>query len=208
MPAMTSTRMLITAAAALSVAATASAPAAQAAPGKCKARQSATLASSQQVRVFAKNDVAKVCYKRTGGRFSLDDAQPTEDVFTAAGRFVAYSSSDYEDAMTPMHSIVNVIQVPSRRIPQFLPQRTNAHVDAIVVKRNGAAAWATTSSDGITTAVQGTDRLGHAPDDLSDDTRVVATTSLTSGPGGEVDWDYTDGTSDSAMLFTEPAPVF
>jgi hypothetical protein len=61
---------------------------------------------------------------------------------------------------------------------------------------------------GMDTAVSGTDVKGHSPDLLSDDTRTVDTTSLASGPGGEITWSYTDGATGSAELFTEAADRF
>lgn len=181
------------------------APPAQAARQRCKAKHSTTLASSTKVRIFAQGGFAKVCYKPTGKRFKLDDAFPGDDVFAAGGRFVAFSESDPEDDTIPEHSIVNVFRMPNGGTPKFLPYRTGAHVDDIVVKRNGAVAW--TKTAGAAKTVEGMKSADHAPELLSDSARTVDTTSLVSGAGAKVRWDYTDGTAGSAMLFIGPADL-
>lgn len=179
------------------------APAAGAAQFKCNKAGSTTITSNKQARVFAVNGLAKVCDKNTNVRFTLAGASPTEDVFTLGGKFVGYSSGAEE---APEHSVVNVVHIPTRKIPKYMPTRTNAHVDAIVVKRNGASAWA--YSDDEYTTVQGHDRAGHSPDNLDDDTKTVVTTSLRGTAGAGIQWTYTDGSVGTADLFTEPAEIF
>jgi hypothetical protein len=181
-------------------------PSAQAA-NKCRFKHTRTLASSRKVRIFAQNGRAKVCYRPSGKRFTLDDTFPGEDAYAVGGRFIGFSISDPEDDSTPEHSIVRVFRMPNGGTPEYLPYRTGAQVDDIVVKRNGAAAWATTHADG-TTRVTGTRRKGHAPEQLSAAARAVRTTTLTSGSGGRVTWRYTDGTTGSAALYTAPAKLF
>jgi hypothetical protein len=173
-------------------------------------KRSTTLTKSGYARVYAKNDAAIVCVKKTGKRFELAGAQPTEDVFTLGGKFVGFSSLSPEFDETTAHTMVNVVHITDGRIPEFLPTDTGGQVGAIVVKPNGAAAWAVTPLDDPEMAyVQGTDRQNHSPDLLSDtELGGIDTSSLTSGPAGHIEWTYADGTSGEADLFEEPADLF
>jgi hypothetical protein len=184
-------------------------PAAHAATNKCKLKGSTTLAANGYARAFAKNGTATVCVKKTGRRLQLQGADPSQDVFTLGGKFIGFSSAP-TDGETTERTMVNVVHISDGRIPQFLPDDTGGHVDAIVVKPNGAAAWAISPLDDPDMAyVQGTDRANHSPDLLSDsDLGGVDTSTLASGAGGHIAWTYTDGTSGDADLFTEPANLF
>jgi len=87
-------------------------------------------------------------------------------------------------------------------IPNQFPFDTNDNVDAIVVKSDGAAAWAATPAPGTgNTYVQGLDRKNHPPDQFSDDTKFVRGTSLQSLAGHKIAWSYTDGSIGTQNLF-------
>jgi hypothetical protein len=87
-------------------------------------------------------------------------------------------------------------------IPNQFPFNTNDNVDAIVVKSDGAAAWAATPAPGTgNTYVQGFDRKNHSADQFSDDTKFVRGTSLRSLAGRKIAWSYTDGSSGTQNLY-------
>jgi hypothetical protein len=188
------TRMAV---AALATFAASLAPAAlaQATAQTCKPRHSTTLAGDGYARVYGKNGNAYVCVKANGRTTRLRGATPGNDVFALGGKYVAYSSG-------PQDSIVTVMHIPNRRVnPYSYPFDTNMHVEGIVVKSDGAAAWAATSPSDGSTLVQGTDRSNHPPDQFSDDSRTVVTTSLRSLHGKAIGWSYTDGGSGTATLY-------
>ena len=99
--------------------------------------------------------------------------------------------------------MVNVIHIPDGAIPNSFPFDTNDQVHKVVVKSDGAAAWAATPSDYPSTLryVQGMDRSNHPPDQLSDDTKDVKPSSLKSLSGHMISWHYTDGSTATASLF-------
>jgi len=189
-----STRIAIAALAALA-ASLAPAAIAQAKPQTCSPRHSTTLAGDSYARVYGKHGNAYVCVRASGRTTLLQGATPGNDVFALGGRYVAYSSGSQD-------SIVTVMHIPDRHVnPYWYPFDTNMHVEGIVVKSDGAAAWAATSPSDGSTLVQGTDRSHHPPDQFSDDSRTVVTTSLHSLPGMAIGWSYTDGSSDTASPF-------
>lgn len=169
------------------------APLGQTAP-PCQPKKSRILASNSYARVYGLNGRAYACLKASGRATKLQGATTTGDQFALAGKYVAWSSG-------PAHSVVNLISIQTLAKVKGFPHDTNNHVDRIVVKESGAAAWAATPSDGGDTYVQGTDRKNHDPDLLSDDTVGVVAASLRSLPGGAITWEYTDGSSGEATLF-------
>jgi len=169
------------------------------APGGAQARpacgldSSAPLASDSYAAVYGSNDRAYVCVKATGKRITLKGASASQDHFALGGTWVAWSSGD-------THSVVNVMHIPNKAIPNQFPFDTNDHIDKLVVKPDGAAAWAA-SPVGDNTYVQGMDRRNHEPDQLSDDTEDVVGSSLRSLAGHRISWKDTDGTTHTANLF-------
>ena len=160
----------------------------------CPPPDSSTLANNSFARVYGRpNGQAFVCVKATGKRTRLPGASASQDQFALGGQWVGWSSG-------PEHTIVNVMHIPDRAIPQQFPYETNDHIDKIVVKSSGAAAWAASPS-GDNTYVQGMDRRNHSADQLSDDTLDVVGSSLKSRAGHRISWKYTDGSSGSANLY-------
>lgn len=177
-------------------AAAAALPAAAEAKSKCNSKNSTTLASDKYVRVFGKNGKAVACYKPSGNRTKLAGASPTTDLFSVGGKWVVFTSNG-----SATRSMVSKLKASDGKIhDNNFPFDTNGHVEGIVIKKDGAAAWVF-SSEGASTIVQGQDRKNHPPDQLSDDTKNAVGTSLKSGPGHQIHWKYTDGSSDSAQLY-------
>jgi hypothetical protein len=171
---------------------------AQAAAKHCT--QFKTLAIDSFARVYGKlNDRAFVCVKSTGSTRRLKGASASGDHFALAGKWVAWTSS----ASSTPHSVVNVMHIPDGAIPAQFPFNTNDNVNKVVVKSDGASAWAATPSDYPNTLryVQGMDRSNHTPDSLSDDTKDVKPGSLQSPSGHKIRWRYTDGSIGTAKLF-------
>ena len=154
-----STRIAVAALAALA-ASLAPAAIAQAKPQTCSPRHSTTLAGDSYARVYGKHGNAYVCVRASGRTTLLQGATPGNDVFALRGRYVAYSSGSQD-------SIVTVMHIPNRHVnPYWYPFDTNMHVEGIVVKSDGAAAWAATSQSDGSTLVP-----GHRP--LSSPARSV-----------------------------------
>jgi hypothetical protein len=130
--------------------------------------------------------------KATGHSRRLAGASASQDLFALAGKRVAWTSAN--------HTTVTVMAVGSGSIPGQFPFNTNDYIVGLVVKSDGAAAWAANTS-GANPYVQGTDRRNHAPDQFSDDTKFVRGVTLTSGAGHKILWKYTDGTTGTANLF-------
>jgi hypothetical protein len=162
----------------------------------CQPKGSTTLASDSYARVYAKTGNAYVCVKSTGATTRLKGASPSSDRFALGGQWVAYSSG-------ATHSVVNVMHIPNRGIPSGFPFDTGDRVNRVVVKPDGAVAWAATpqpAGSGFT-YVQGTDRRNHSPDQFSDDTKNVVGSSLRSLAGHAISWRYTDGSTGNTNLF-------
>ena len=159
----------------------------------CGLDSSGPLANNSYALVYASNGKAYVCIKATSKRFVLKGASSLSDHFSLGGKWVAWSSGD-------THSIVNVLYVPTRKVPDQFPFNTNDQIDKIVVKSDGAAAW-TATPVGDSTYVQGMDRRNHAPDQLSDDLEDVLGSSLRSLAGHTISWKDTDDTLHTAKLF-------
>jgi hypothetical protein len=163
---------------------------------RCKPPGSKTLASDRYARAYGKGGKAFVCVRSTGKTTRLRGASPSSDKFALGGKWVAYSSG-------PAHSVVNVRHIPDHVVANGFPFDTGDRVDKVVVKHDGASAWAATPqpSGSGNTYVQGTDRRNHSPDQFSDDTKDVVGSSLRSLAGRAIGWRYTDGSSGSARLF-------
>jgi hypothetical protein len=162
----------------------------------CQPNGSRTLASDSYARVYGKTGNAYVCVKATGATTRLKGASPVNDRFALGGQWVAYSSST-------THSVVNVMHIPNHGIPNGFPFDTGDRVNGVVVKSDGAVAWAATpqpAGSGFT-YVEGTDRRNHSPDQFSDDTKNVVGSSLRSLAGRAISWRYTDGSSGHTNLF-------
>jgi hypothetical protein len=189
----TTTRLSLAAAATFAVSL---APAAVAqAKQSCKPANSKTIVSNNYASVYGKNGKAYVCIKASGKTNRLGDASPFSDVFALGGKWVAYSSG-------PQDSVVTVMRIPDRYVDHYwYPFDTNMHVEGLVVKADGAAAWAATSTQDGSTLVQGTDRYHHPADQFSDDQKTVVTTSLRSLSGKTIGWSYSDGSSGTTSLF-------
>jgi hypothetical protein len=162
----------------------------------CQPKGSRTLASDGYARVYEKNGNAYVCVKSNGATTRLKGASPSSDRFALGGQWVAYSSG-------ATHTVVNVVHIPNHGIPNGFPFDTGDRVNKVVVKPDGAAAWAATPqpAGSGSTYVQGTDRRNHSPDQFSDDTKNVVGSSLTSLAGPAISWRYTDGSTGKANLF-------
>ena len=174
---------------------------ADAAPAHCTAGK--TIATDSYARVYGNsNDSVVACIKATGVKRQLGGASASTDHFALAGKWVAWTSSD-TSSTNPAHSIVNLMHISDGSIPNQFPFDTNDAVKKVVVKSDGASAWAAKPSDYPNSLryVQGFDRSNHPPDSLSDDTKDVKPASLTSLPGHAISWKYTDGSSGTANLF-------
>lgn len=170
--------------------------AADAKKNKCKVKNSTTLASDKQARVYSKNGAAIACVKKSGKKRTLSGASPTDDLFALGGKWVVWTTNG-----SATRSVVNKMYIPDGKSHDSnFPFDTNGHVEGVVIKKDGAAAWVFSSS-GASTIVQGQDRKNHPPDQLSDDTKDAVGSSLKSGTGHEIHWKYTDGSSDSANLY-------
>lgn len=163
---------------------------------KCKPKHSTTLANDSVARVYAKNGSAFACLKHTGKKRKLTGATPGSDLFSLGGKWVVWTSTG-----SAPRSMVNKMFIPdgSSHDNNF-PFDTNGHVEGVVIKSDGAAAWVFSSS-GASTIVQGQDRSNHPPDQLSDDTKNAVGSSLKSGSGHQIHWKYSDGTSGHASLY-------
>lgn len=162
-----------------------------------------TIANDSYARVYGNsNDTAVVCIKANGLKRRLKGASASTDHFALAGKWVAWTSSDNVSG-NPSHSVVNVMHIPDGSVPNQFPFDTNDAVKRVVVKSDGASAWAAKPSDYPNTLryVQGMDRSNHPPDSLSDDTKDVKPGSLKSLAGHTISWKYTDGSTGTATLF-------
>jgi hypothetical protein len=167
-----------------------------AAANKCKVKNSTTLANNTFLRVYGKDGTAIACVKKSGRKRTLGGAVPGTDLFRVGGKWVVWTKTG-----SAPQSVVDKKYVPDgRRHDDNFPFDTNGHVEGIVIKSDGAAAWVFSSS-GASTIVQGQDRKNHPPDQLSDDTKDAVGSSLKSGPGSQIHWNYSDGSSGSANLY-------
>jgi len=159
----------------------------------CARAHSLTLASNSSARVYGTGtDAAFACLKSTNRSARLAGASASQDVFALTGTWVGWTSQQ--------RTTVAVMNIRTRTIPSPFPFSVGDVVVRIVVKSDGAAAWAADVSDG-TSYVQGMDRRNHSPDQFSDDTKFVRGASLRSGPGHQISWQYTDGTTGTAHLY-------
>lgn len=159
----------------------------------CDRAHTLTLASSSVARVYGTGtDAAFACLKSTNRSTKLKGASASQDAFALAGTWVGWTSAQ--------RTTVTVMNIRTRTIPSQFPFGVNDFVVRIVVKSDGAAAWAANVSDG-TSYVQGLDRRNHPPDQFSNDTKFVRGVSLQSGAGRQISWKYTDGTTGTARLF-------
>ena len=160
---------------------------------ECDRSHSLTLLSNSAVRVYGTGtDAAFACLKSTNRSTRLKGASASQDVFSLAGTWVGWTSQQ--------RTTVTVMNSRTRKIPSTFPFGVGDFVVRIVVKGDGAAAWAADVSDG-TSYVQGLDRRNHPPDQFSDDTKFVRGVSLKSDAGNQISWQYTDGTIGKARLF-------
>jgi len=159
----------------------------------CQRANSLTLASNTFARVYGTGtDATFVCLKSTNRSTRLKGASASQDVFALAGTWVGWTSAQ--------HTTVTVMNIRTRTIPNQFPFGVGDFVVRIVVKSDGAAAWAADVSDG-TSYVQGLDRRNHPPDQFSNDTKFVRGQTLQSNAGNKISWKYTDGTTGTAALF-------
>ncbi len=157
-----------------------------------------TLAADSYARVYANvHGNAFVCVKATGKTRRLSGGT-TSGHFALGGKWVAWTSTG-----SATNSQVTVMHIPDGLVPSTYPFDTNDNIGKVVVKSDGAAAWAATPSDYPDTMryVQGTDRSNHPPDQLSDDTKDVKPGTLRSLAGHAIGWHYTDGSTGSANLY-------
>jgi hypothetical protein len=160
---------------------------------RCNPQHTLTLAINNLARVYGNlGDRAFACLNSSGLTRGLSGASASQDVFALGGDWVAWTSV--------MHTTVNVMYISNGAIPQFFPNNTNDYVVTIVVKNDGAAAWAANPSSGAP-YVQGMDRKGHSPDTFSDDTKSVRGSTLQSWNGKKIAWRYTDGGFGTTNLF-------
>ncbi len=157
-----------------------------------------TLAADSYARVYASHGHASVCVKSSGLTRRLKGAVFPGDHVALADKWVAWTSNG-----SAPHSQVTVMHIPNGAISSQYPFDTNDNVGKVVVKSDGAAAWAATPSDYPNTLryVQGTDRSNHSPDQFSDDTKDVKPGTLQSLAGHAIGWHYTDGSTGSANLY-------
>jgi hypothetical protein len=159
----------------------------------CDRAHSLTLASNSSARIYGTAaDAAFACLKSTNRATRLKNASASQDAFELAGTWVGWTSAQ--------RTTVTVMNIRTRKIPGQFPFTVGDFVVRIVVKTDGAAAWAANVSDG-TSYVQGLDRRNHSPDQFSNDTKFVRGVSLQSGAGHTISWKYTDGTTGTARLF-------
>lgn len=159
----------------------------------CDRAHSLTLASNSFARIYGTaTDAAFACLKSTNRSTRLRGASASQGAFALAGTWVGWTSAQ--------RRTVTVMNISTRRIPSQFPFGVGDFVVRIVVKSDGAAAWAADVSDG-TSYVQGLDRRNHPPDQFSNDTKFVRGVSLQSGAGHKISWQYTDGTTGTARLF-------
>ncbi len=159
----------------------------------CDRAHSLTLASNSFARIYGTGtDATFACLKSTNRSTRLKGASASQDVFSLAGIWVGWTSAQ--------RTTVAVMNIRTRTIPNQFPFGVGDFVARIVVKSDGAAAWAADVSDG-TSYVQGLDRRNHSPDQFSNDTKFVRGASLQSGAGHKISWKYTDGTTGTAQLF-------
>jgi hypothetical protein len=184
------------------------APAAAAqAKAKCLPAGAQTLASDSYARVIALHGKAYVCVKSSGKRTLLTAATPGQDKFALGGKYVGWTSSDPSDSTVPPNSVITVMHIPDHSVDSYYyPFSTNERVDQLVVVADGAAAWALTPLPTDTDGgpiIQGTDRAGNPPDQLSDDLEGsnVVTTSLHVISGKTIGWSYADGKTGTATLY-------
>jgi hypothetical protein len=173
---------------------------AQAATVHCTTGTGTTVVSNAQVRVYSSATGRSVfaCLKSNGHTRHLAGAIAGASHFAVGGAWVAWTANG-----SATQSEVRVMHVTNGAIPSGFPFDTNDTVNKVVVKSDGAAAWAATPSDYPNTLryVQGTDRSNHSPDQFSDDTKDVKPATLHSDAGHQISWQYTDGSTGTAQLF-------
>jgi hypothetical protein len=159
----------------------------------CDRAHTLTLASNSLARVYGTGtDAAFACLKSTNRSTRLQGASASQGGFALAGTWVGWTSQQ--------RTTVAVMNIRTRTIPSQFPFGVGDFVVKMVVKSDGAAAWAADVSDG-TSYVQGLDRRNHPPDQFSNDAKFVRGASLQSGAGRRISWQYTDGTTGTAQLF-------
>ncbi|HEV3311643.1 MAG TPA: hypothetical protein VG815_14115 [Chloroflexota bacterium] len=159
----------------------------------CGGQHTLTIANDGVARLYGNAaDHAFACDLKNGKNRWLQGASASQDAFSLSGLYAAWSSNGHEK--------VNVVEVDTGAIPNSLPYNTNDYVVRIVVKNDGAVAWAANTT-GANPYVQGLDRKNHPPDQFSDDTKYVRGGTLHPTKGHGIAWSYTDGSSGSANLF-------
>lgn len=163
------------------------------AAGACAKSHTLTLIADSAVRVYGDaSDRAFACFISSGKSHRLGGASASQDVFALGGGWVAWTSSQ--------HTTVTVMNVGTGKVPNTYPYGVNDFVVNVVVKKDGAAAWAADVDDG-TSYVEGFDRKNHSADSLSDDTKYVRGATLKSHSDHAVSWKYSDGSTGKADLF-------
>ena len=168
----------------------------------CKPAGAQTLASDSYARVYGLNGKAYVCVKSNGKRTLLTDATPSADKFALGGKYVGWTWTDPTDQSSPPDSVITVMHIPDHNVDSyFYPFHTNLKVTKLVVVSDGAAAWALPEDQDGPAIVQGTDRAGNPPDQLSDDSKTLVGSSLHVISGRTIGWSYSDGTTGSQALY-------
>lgn len=178
---------------------------AQAKPKHCQPGGSHTLAADNYARVYGQNGKAYVCIKSSGKKTLLANATPGTDKFALGGKYVGWTSTDPTDSTQPPNDVITVMHIPDHALAtNYYPFITNERVDKLVVVSDGAAAWAITPLPNDDTGgpiIQGTDRQGHPPDQFSDDSKTLVTTSLHVISGKTIGWSYSDGSTGTQVLY-------
>jgi hypothetical protein len=178
---------------------------AQAKPKHCQPTGSQTLAADSYARAYGQGGKAYICIKSSGKKTLLANATPGTDKFALGGKYVGWTSTDPTDPTEPPNDVITVMHIPDHALAtNYYPFHTNERVDKLVVVSDGAAAWALTplpTDDQSNPIIQGTDRQGHPPDQFSDDSKTLVTTSLHVVSGKTVGWSYSDGSTGTQALY-------
>ena len=188
---------------------------AQAATRRCTTGTGTTLASNSKARVYssATGHTVWVCLRSNGHERLLDGALAGASHFALAGTWVAWTSN-----VAPYGQVVvHVMHITNGAIPYSFPWGLDygGSVNKVVVKSDGAAAWAATPSQECSPSsgcyppipyVEGTDYastpdLLYNPDLLSVLNDPVEPGTLVSDAGHKISWHYEDGSTGTAELY-------